>query len=234
MRKFLLIIPIGLMFFSCKKKLEDLEANSVPFAETEVTITEIISMDIPNDQFSWIPNLANCIDVPFGQTIDYEAFIATQNPNPYAHLVDDIQALNVRMELTDVPSCDFDMLESVNIYLVDLVDTCGNLINDASQLVLEEDGVIYAGTCNTNVHEPGPYYNAVLLGSYDNFYNGIGDIIDLDINPDARLDQFIHAQNFQTYAFMVFDKAFTQDAANIKTTMDLNAKLINDPPNSTE
>ena len=231
MRNLILLAAAGLLFIGCKKKIEDLEGNNVPFNETEVTITEIISMDIPNDQFSWIPNLANCLDVPFGGTIDYDAFIATQNPNEYAHLTDDITALNVKMELTNVPDCDFDMLQSVEVYLVMLTDTCGNLINDASQMVLPEDGVTYAGTCNTNIHQPGPYYNAVLLGSYDNFYDGIGDEINLNLNPDARLDQFIYAQNFQTYAFMVFDKAFTQESANIKTTMDLKATLLNDPPN---
>lgn len=230
MRKLWLILPIGLVFFGCKKKLEDLDANNVPFEETSVTITETLSMNIPNDQFAWITNLANCMNIPFGQTVDYDAFLATQNPNPYAHMVEDIQALQIKMELTNIPDCDFDMLQNVEVYLVDLADTCGNVINDVSQLVFPDDGVVYAGTCNTSIHEPGPYYNAVLLGSYDNFYGGIGDIIYLNPNPDARLDQFIHAQNFQTYCFMTFDKAFTKDYANIKTTMDLKAKLINQAP----
>lgn len=228
MRKLWLIIPVGLVFFGCKKKIEDLEGNNVPFEETYVTITEVISMDIPNSAFNW-GGFLNCTSIPFGGTSDYDAFIATQNPNPYAHLVDDIQALEIKMELTNIPDCDFDMLQSVEVYLVDLADTCGNVINDAAQMVLPDDGVIYAGTCNTSIHEPGPYYNAVLLGSYDNFYDGMGDIIYLNPNPDARMDQFIHAQNFQTYTFLVFDKAFTEESANIKTTMNLKAKLINDP-----
>lgn len=230
MRNFTLIAAAGLLFFGCKKKIEDLEGNNVPFNETEVTITEIISLDIPNSAFSW-GGFLNCTSLPFGATSDYEAFIATQNPNPYAHLVDDIQALSVKMELTDVPDCDFDMMQSVEVYLVDLVDTCGNVINDASMMVLEEDGVTYTGSCSTTATEVGPYHNAVLLGSFDNFYDGMGDVLYLNLNPDARLDQFIHAQNFQTYTFMVFDKAFTQNSANIKTTMELRAQLINDPPN---
>jgi hypothetical protein len=231
MRKLWIFLPLaGVLLFGCKKKLEDMDANNVPFDETYVTITEVISMDIPNSAFSW-GGFLNCTTLPFGATSDYDAFIPTQNPNPYAHLVDDIQALRVQMELTDVPDCDFDMMQSVEVYLVDLVDTCGNVITDASQIVLEEDGVVYTGTCSTTATEVGPYYNAVLLGSFDNFYDGIGDIIELDLNPDARLDQFIHAQNFQTYTSMVFDKAFTQNSANIKTTMDLRAKLINDPAN---
>lgn len=119
MRKFIILSPlVGLFFSGCTKKIEDLEGNNVPFDDTYVTISEVISLDIPNDQFSWIPNLANCLAVPFGQTIDYEAFIPTQNPNPYAHLTEDITALNVKMELTDVPDCDFDMLQSVEVYLV--------------------------------------------------------------------------------------------------------------------
>ncbi|MCB9196473.1 MAG: hypothetical protein H6600_02835 [Flavobacteriales bacterium] len=226
MRKLLVIFPILILFGGCKKKLEELEGNNVPYEETYVTITEVISMDIPNSAFNW-GGVFNCTTIPFGLSTDYDAFIPTQNPNPYAHLVDDIQALTVKMELTNIPNCDFDMLELVDIYLVDLVDTCGNPINDPAQLVLPEDGVIYYGSCNTTVHEAGPYYNAVKLGSYDNFYGGIGDIIYLDINPDGRMDQFIHAQNFQTFAHMVFDKAFTESSANIKTTMELKAKLIN-------
>lgn len=226
MRKIWIILPALIIFGGCKKKLEDLEANNVPFQETYVTIDEVISMDIPNSAFNW-GGLFNCTTIPFGMSTDYDAFISTQNPNPYAHLVDEIQAVEVKMELTNIPNCDFDMLESVDIYLVDLVDTCGNVINDPNQLVLPEDGVIYKGSCNTTVHEPGPYYNAVKLGSFDNFYSGIGDVIYLEVNPDARMDQFIHAQNFQTFAHMVFDKAFTEASANIKTTMALKARLIN-------
>ncbi len=229
MRKLWLVLPLaGLLFSGCTKKIEDLEGNNVPFSETSVTITETISMNIPNSAFNW-GGFLNCTSLPFGATSDYDAFIPTQNPNPYAHLVDDIQALQIKMELTNIPNCDFDMLQSVEVYLVDLVDTCGNVINDASQLVFEDDGVVYKGNCSTTATEPGPYHNAVLLGTYDNFYDGMGDILYLNPNPNARLDQFIHAQNFQTYTALVFDKAFTENSANIKTTMDLKAKLINQP-----
>ncbi len=223
------LLSLTLVTLGCKKDPADLNANQVPFTETNFTINEIITMNIPNTQFSWIPNFANCVSIPFGATTDFNAFIPTQNPNPYAHIVDNITPTKVRMELTNITDCDFNMLESVEIYLVDLIDSCGIPITSESQMVLPEDNVFYTNACGSSPHAPKPYYNAVKVGGkVINDTPGIGAIIELDLNPDARLDQFIHAEFFQTYAKMVFDKSFTRDFAIIKSTMSLNVRLINE------
>lgn len=225
MKKVLLLFPILGLFLGCNK-LGDLEGNNVPFSEKYFTIEEVISMNIPNSSFNF-SGFLNCTSLPFGATQDYNAFIPTQNPNPYADLVDEITPIRVKMELTNIPNCDFDMLESVEIFLVDLTDTCGNVIDDEAKFVFPTDNVSYTGGC-TSVTPTGPYFNAVKVGEFLNFSSGIGSVIYLDVNPDAKIDQFIHAGNFQTYAKMVFDKAFTEESAIIKTTMELNVRLINE------
>ncbi len=224
MKKVLFILPLVGILLGCNK-LEDLEGNNVEFKEKYFVIEEVISMNIPNSAFNF-GGFLNCTSLPFGATQDYNAFIPTQNPNPYAHLTDNITPVRVKMELTNIPNCDFDMLESVEIFLVDLTDTCGNVIDDEADFVFPEDNVIHTGSCST-VIPVGPYFNANKLGEFLNFSSGIGDVIYLDVNPSAKLDQFIHAGNFQTYAKMVFDKAFTEESAIIKTTMELNVRLIN-------
>ena len=47
-------------------------------------------------------------------------------------------------------------------------------------------------------------------------------------NPDIRLDEFIHDQDFQVYMDMTIDKTFVEDFATIKTTLGLSVKLINE------
>lgn len=225
MKKVWLLLPLIGLLLGCNK-LEDLEGNNIPFKEKYFTIEEVISMKIPNSSFSF-GGFLNCTSLPFGATQDFNAFIPTQNPNPYAHLVEDITPARVKMELTNIPNCDFNMLKSVEIFLVDHTDTCGNVINDANSFVFPADNVIHTGSCTT-VIPTGPYFNAMKIGEYLNFTSGVGSIIYLDVNPDARIDQFIHAGNFQTYAKMVFDKAFTEESAIIKTTMELNVRLINE------
>lgn len=225
MKKVWLLIPIIGLLLGCNK-LEDLEGNNVTFKEKYFTIEEVISMTVPNSSFNF-SGFLNCTSLPFGLSQDYNAFIPTQNPNPYAYLVDDITPLRVKMELTNIPDCDFDMLESVEIFLVDLTDTCGNVIDDESKFVFPEDNVIHLGSCSS-VIPTGPYFNATKIGEFLNFSSGIGNTIYLDVNANAKIDQFIHAGNFQTYAKLVFDKAFTEEAAIIKTTMELNVRLINE------
>jgi hypothetical protein len=222
-------LSIGVLTFSsCKKDVEELVANNMTFEETHFTISEIITMNIPNTQFSWIPNFANCVTIPFGGTSNFNVFIPTQNPNPYAHIVDEITPTKVRMELTNITDCDFNMLKSVEIYLVSLIDSCGVAITSESQLVFPESNVTFTNSCSSSPHAPKPYFNAVKVGDMEiNDTPGIGNIIELNVNPDARLDKFIHAEYFQTYAKLVFDKTFTRDFAVIKTTMDLNVRLIN-------
>jgi hypothetical protein len=228
-RSALSIISAGFALVSCSKDVAELNANNVPFNETHFTISEIITMNIPNTEFSWIPNFANCVSIPFGQTSDFNVFIPTQNPNPYAHIVDEITPVKVRMELTNITDCDFNMLKSVEIYLVSLIDSCGVAITNESQLVFPEDNITFTSSCSSSPHAPKPYFNAVKVG--DKMINdtpGIGNVIELDVNPNARLDKFIHAEYFQTYAKLVFDKSFTRDFAVIKSTMSLDVRLINE------
>ncbi len=226
MKKIIFLLPIVGALMGCTKKLDKLEGNSVDFKETYFQIEEVISMEIPNSALDF-GGFLNCTSLPFGLSQDFNAFIPTQNPNPYAHLVDQIKPSKVIMELTNIPDCDFNMLESVEIYLVDLLDTCGNVIDDENKFVFKSDAVSYNGSCSINV-KTGPYYNAVKLGEFLNFSNGIGSTIELDLTPNTEIDQFIHAGNFQTYAKLVFDKAFTEESAIIKTTMVLDVRLINE------
>jgi hypothetical protein len=222
------ILLASVMISSCKKNVAELEANNIPFEETHFTITENITMNIPNTQFNWIPNFANCVSIPFGGSTNFNVFIPTQNPNPYAHIVDEITPTKVRMELTNITDCDFNMLKSVEIYLVSLEDSCGVAITNENQLVFPEDNVTYINSCGTP-HAAKPYFNAVKIG--DKVINdtpGLGNIIELNINSTARLDRFIHAEYFQTYAKLVFDKTFTRDFAVIKTTMSLDVRMINE------
>lgn len=202
------LLASSLLLSGCNK-LENLDGNNLEFQEKHFEIEEVISMVIPNDQFSF-GGFLNCTSLPFGATQDYNAFIPTVNPNPYAHLTEDIIASNVKMELTNIPNCDFDMLESVEIFM------CDNAITSEAQFVLYDEA------------NPNNAYNAVKLGEFLNFSSGVGDVIYLDVTETGKLDQFIHAGNFQTYAKMVFDKAFTEDSAIIKTTITLGVKLINE------
>jgi len=212
MRK-LTFLVLGLTFFTlgCKKeeKIKDLHGNNVDFEETYFEIEENIFLEIPNDQFSWVPNLANCLPIP-GTTIDYEAFIATENPNLFAHLAEDMHIKNLVMELTNIPDCSFEMLESVEIYLCDL------------GLTSESQFVFY------NPNNPNASFNAVKIGQALNIGPSPGSILTLDANKSAVIDQFIHDGNFQTFAKMVFDKAFTEDSAIIKTTMTMAVRLKNE------
>jgi len=209
MKQVILSLGVLSLFSSCVKH-EKLDGNNVEFKETYFEIEEVISMEVPNDQFSWIPGLFNCMSIPLGQTIDYNAFIPTVNPNPFAHLTDEIRPKSIKMELTNIPDCDFDMLESVEIFL------CDNGITDENQFILFDPS------------NPNNGYNAAKIGEFLNFSAGIGNTIYLDVESDAILEQFIHAGTFQTYAKMVFDKAFTEESAIIKTTMELNVRLINE------
>lgn len=209
-------------------KLEKLEGNNIPFAEKYFEFTEVITMNIPNSEFNF-SGFLNCTPLPFGLSQDFNVFIPTQNPNPYAHLVDHITPKEIEMDLV-TPGCDFDMMESVEVFLVDLLDSCGNIINDQSQFVFPSDSVFITGTCTNSPHTPEAYYNIVKIGEFQNFNAGIGYVINLDVADSIEIDQFIHAPDgrFQTYAKMVIDKAFTEESVTIKTTMKLDVRLINE------
>ena len=204
-----LLVFVSIIFSSCKKKLEDLNGNNVNYEVTEFELTENITLIIPNSEFSWIPNLINCMDISLIGGVNFESFVPTQNPNPYAHLVYDIRPKAIVMELTNITDCDFGMLENVEVFLTD------SSVTDPSQFILQDPN---------NISAP---HNAVKIGELMTVYDG-SNIIELVVNPNAVLDQFIHNQSFKTYANMNLDKAFTEDEAIIKTSLLLSVKLINE------
>jgi len=205
----LLVVLVTVLFSSCKKKLEDYDGNNVEYEITEFEIEENITLIIPNSEFSWIPNLVNCMDISLIGGVNFESFVPTQNPNPYAYLTYDIRPVGITMELTNIPDCDFGMLENVEIYVTD------SSVTDASQFILQDPN---------NTSAP---HNAVKIGELMTVNDG-SNIIELDVNEDAVLDQFIHNESFNTYANMNLDKAFTEEEAIIKTSLLMSVKLIND------
>ena len=207
-KSIILLLFISVIFSACKK-LEDYEGNNVPYSETPFELVEKVTLIVPNSEFSWIPGLFNCMDISAFGGVNFEAFITTQNPNPYAHLVHDMRNTEIKMELTNVPDCDFGMLENATIYLTDFS------VTSASQFILQDPN---------NISAP---HNAVKIGELLTIPDGSSTIF-LDVNPDAVIDQFIHAGSFNTYANLNFDKAFTEDQAIIKTTLTVGVKLIND------
>ncbi len=209
MKKFLTLFLLATVLISSCVKLEELDGNNVEYEVTQFELEENITLIIPNSQFSWIPDLVNCMDISIIGGVNFESFVPTQNPNPYAYLTYDIQPKSILMELTNITDCDFGMLENVEIYLTD------SSVTDASQFILQDPN---------NTSAP---HNAVKIGELMNVSDG-SNIIELDVNPDAVLDQFIHNNSFNTYANMNLDKAFTEEQAIIKTKLLLSVKLINE------
>jgi len=209
MKKFLTLFLLATVLISSCVKLEELDGNNVEYEVTQFELEENITLIIPNSEFSWIPDLVNCMDISIIGGVNFESFVPTQNPNPYAYLTYDIQPKSILMELTNITDCDFGMLENVEIYLTD------SSVTDASQFILQDPN---------NTSAP---HNAVKIGELMNVSDG-SNIIELDVNPDAVLDQFIHNNSFNTYANMNLDKAFTEEQAIIKTKLLLSVKLINE------
>ncbi len=215
MKKFLIFFFIASVLSISCVKLEELEGNNVEYEVTQFELEENITLIIPNSEFSWIPDLINCMTIPSiplvneEGIVNFESFVPTQNPNPYAYLTYDIQPKSIVMELTNITDCDFGMLENVEIYVTD------SSVTDASQFILQDPN---------NTSAP---HNAVKIGELMNVSDG-SNIIELDVNTDAVLDQFIHNQSFNTYANMNLDKAFTEEQAIIKTKLLLSVKLINE------
>jgi len=209
MKKFLTLFLLATVLISSCVKLEELDGNNVEYEVTQFELEENITLIIPNSEFSWIPDLVNCMDISIIGGVNFESFVPTQNPNPYAYLTYDIQPKSILMELTNITDCDFGMLENVEIYLTD------SSVTDASQFILQDPN---------NSSAP---HNAVKIGELMNVSDG-SNIIELDVNPDAVLDQFIHNNSFNTYANMNLDKAFTEEQAIIKTKLLLSVKLINE------
>jgi len=208
MKKFLVFLLLATVLISSCVKLEELEGNNIEYEETEFELDENITLVIPNSEFSWIPNLINCMDISLLGGVNFESFVPTQNPNPYAHLVHDIKPKRISMELTNITDCDFGMLESVEVFLTD------STVTNASQFILQDPN---------NISAP---HNAVKIGELMTVEDG-SNIINLVVNENAVLDQFIHNQSFNTYANMNLDRAFTENEAVIKTKLTMSVKLIN-------
>jgi hypothetical protein len=210
---FLLLIGISTLINSCTK-LADFEGNNQDFELTNFEFQEILTLEIDNNLLDF-QGVGNCLPLqiwPFPAfTINYEAFVPTENPNPYTHLVYNVRPKSVKLELVNISDCDFGMLESVKVYIV-------------------KDGV--TGTVNDfiiqNPNDPSAEHNAVKIGEYQNVPDGIGHMMDLSTNNNAVLDQFVYNGTFQTFMSLNFDKAFTSSQAIIKATLVMDVTLINE------
>jgi len=212
MKKIIAIsLAIALGFYSCNKdkKLAKLEGNNKEYKEANFVLDETISLTIPNTIFS-AGGFANCWTL-LGIEIDHEAFIPTENPNPYAHLTRNLRPLSVEMELSQVEleECGFAFLKDVEVYL------CLEGVTDFNAFTFRDE------------NNPNADYNAVKIGDHYNIADNIGSKITLNVDTNAVLDKFIHAGNFQTYTKMVIDKGFTDEYAIIKTKMKIAAQLDN-------
>ncbi len=224
--KSLSILALSLLIFntSCKKdkKLAKLEGNKKVYKATPVELTETIFIKVPN---TIIPSAVQAAgwgacqdftnyDFPYIGYIDpilYENMIPSSNPNPYAHLTHNIKPLAVKMDMTSTESCDFAMLDGILEVII-----CNASMNLGDAFVFR------------NPNNPDAYFNAVKLGKYDGDFENLGATLNLTVDEDAVIDQFIHAGDFKIYMKMYVDRAFTDDFAIIRTDMTLSAELINE------
>ena len=195
------------LFFSFTCNENNLAVNP---KKIKIFAAEIISLNIDNDLLDF-QGIGNCTSLPFGITINYEAFIPTENPNPHTHLVYNVKPKSIQLELVNIPDCDFSMLEDVKVYLVN--NGTSGTIND---FILQDPA------------NPSSEHNAVKIGQYLNVPNGIGHTMNLEPNYNAILDQFIYDESFQTFMSLNFDKAFTASSAIIKATIVMEVTLINE------
>lgn len=206
---FISIITLFIITIGCSKKLEKLEGNNKNYKETNFMLDETVYLKIDNTIFTG-GGILNCWSL-LGLEINHEAFVPTENPNPYAHLTRKLRPLSVEMELSQVEleECGFAFLKDVEVYL------CLNGVTDFNSFTFRDE------------NNPNTEYNAVKIGDFYNIPDGIGSKITLNIDTNAVLDKFIHAGSFQTYTKMVIDKGFTDDYAIIKTDMKIAAQLDN-------
>ena len=61
MKKFLIFFFIASVLSISCVKLEELEGNNVEYEVTQFELEENITLIIPNSEFSWIPDLINCM-----------------------------------------------------------------------------------------------------------------------------------------------------------------------------
>jgi len=210
---FLLICTISILTNSCKK-LNDFEGNNQNFELTNFEFEEVITLEIDNNLLDF-QGIGNCLPLQLWPlpafTIDYEAFIPTENPNPYTHLVYDVRPKSVKLELVNIPDCDFGMLDNVKVYLVK-----NGVTGSINDFIIQ------------NPNDPSAEHNAVMIGEYQNIPDGIGHEMELSTNNNAVLDQFVYDGSFQTFMSLSFDKAFTSSTAIIKATLLMEVTLINE------
>jgi len=208
----LVLIVLSLIIYSCKK-LENYDGNNQTFETTTFDYSEIMTLTVPNNllPFQGIANCWNLEDPIFGIpfTVPYDAFLANSNDNPYTLLMYNVKPKSVELELVNIPNCDFGMLESITLYV------CDTTVTDFNQFILQDPANPY-DSCN-----------AVKLGEYSNIPDGESKI-SLVTNTDAILDQFVYAGNYQIYTTMIFDKAFTESDAIIKSNILFEVSLINE------
>lgn len=206
-----------------EKKLAKLDGNNKVYTNTPIELVETVYVKIPNTVIPFsLAGWGNCpsmssISLGVVDNIDYENYIETENPNPYAHLVRNIRPTVVQMEMTSTESCDFEMLDETLEVII------------CNKTFTADSTFIYRDPNNETA-----YYNAVKLGSYtnqgssSNVFDAGGSKLNLTLEEDVLLDQFIHAGTFNIYMNMKVDKAFTDDFAIIKTVMTLSAELDNE------
>ena len=208
----LTLLVISLMSNSCKK-LENYDGNNQSFEVTTFDYSEVMTMTMPNNLLN-MAGFANCwlledpiLGIPF--TIDYDVFIQSSNDNPYTLLMHNVKPKSIDLELVNVESCDFQMLESITLYV------CDTTVTDFNQFLLQ-DPVNPYDSCN-----------AVKLGELVIPANATNKI-SLQTNSDAILDQFVYAGDYQIYTTMTFVKSFTESEAIIKSDILYEVSLINE------
>lgn len=209
----LLLISFSTTTNSCRK-LDAFDGNNQDFELTNFEFEEVITLGIDNNLLDF-QGIGNCLPLQIWPlpafTINYEAFIPTENTNPYTHLVYNVHPKSVKLELVNIPNCDFGMLEDVKVYLVK-----NGVTGTVTDFIIQ------------NPNDPSLEHNAVQIGEYQNIPDGIGHIMELSTNNNAVLDQFVYDGTFQTFMSLNFDKSFTSSQAIIKATLVMEVTLINE------
>lgn len=215
MKSLLLILTSFSIVLSSCKKLEDYEGNNVSFEETNFEFTETMTFVIPNSIFS-VPFDVSCVSL-LGAEIDFNSMIPAENPNPYAHLVENIIPKSIKMELVGVNECDLSMLGTVEVFMVD------SAVQSANDIVYYDP---LTPSAAYNAKKMGEYYNAA--DGTNEIPDDIGNIMYLQPDVNIQLDEFIHDEKFNVYMVTTIDRAFVEDQAVIKTTLDLDVTLSNE------
>ena len=202
-----------------EKRLAKLEGNTKEYTSTPFIFTQTIFMKIPNTVIPFsLSGWGACQSLGILGPINYENIVEAENPNPYCRLARNIKPISCKMEITSVESCDFSMLDDVLEVII-----CNKTFTSDSTFTFRDPNNSTA------------YYNAVKLGTYssqngsNNAFNTPGSrTLDLVLEEDVLLDQFIKEGVFNISMKMKVDKAFTDDFAIIKTDITVSAELDNE------